>query len=124
MSGCGFVMLAGITLSLVTPSVHAQRNTRARLSDPTTVERNYRSRQATWLSLLQESVPKERTHSLEGAVLGGIIVGFLGAVTGLGLCHFDDPCANPAPFVVGGFVLGGAAGAALGARIGAGFPKH
>jgi hypothetical protein len=60
---------------------------------------------------------------LEGAVLGGIALGFLGAITGLGLCHFDDPCPHPLPFVMGGAVLGGAAGVGIGARIGGAVPK-
>lgn len=57
-------------------------------------------------------------------MLGGVVVGFLGAVTGLGLCHFDDPCPHPFPFVLGGAVLGGAAGAAIGGRIGSALPKN
>ena len=67
---------------------------------------------------MHESRTGQRTYSLEGAVVGGVVLGFLGAITGLGLCHFDDPCHHPTPFVIGGFVLGGAAGAGIGARIG------
>lgn len=64
------------------------------------------------------------TYWLEGAVVGGAVIGFLGTVTGLGLCHFDDPCPNPAPFAIGGFLLGALAGVGLGGHIGANFPKH
>jgi hypothetical protein len=65
-----------------------------------------------------------QTHRLEGAIIGGAAFGFLGAVTGLGFCHFDAPCRHPAPFAVGGFVLGALAGVGLGGRIGELFPKH
>ena len=57
-------------------------------------------------------------------MIGGAAFGFLGAITGLGLCHFDDPCPHPAPFVIGGFVLGAVAGVGLGGRIGQAFPKY
>jgi hypothetical protein len=71
-----------------------------------------------------ENLSRRRTRALEGAVLGGAALGFLGAVTGHGLCHFDDPCPHPAPFVIGGLVLGGAAGAAIGVRIGSALSRH
>jgi len=63
------------------------------------------------------------THARTGAVIGGIVMGAVGAILGAGLCHFDDPCPNPAPYVVGGFVLGAAVGAAIGVRIGSGYPR-
>ena len=66
--------------------------------------------------------PPPGTHAVAGAVIGGLAVGFLGAATGVGLCHFDAPCPHPVPFAIGGFVLGAAAGAAIGFRIGDAFP--
>ena len=70
-----------------------------------------------------DSSHRRRTHAREGALIGGVAIGLLGAITGVGLCHFDDPCRHPAPFAIGGFVLGALAGAGLGGRIGEGFPK-
>jgi hypothetical protein len=58
------------------------------------------------------------TRAREGAVIGAVALGFLGAVTGVGLCHFDDPCEHPAPFAIGGFLLGALAGAGIGNRVG------
>lgn len=48
------------------------------------------------------AVRTARTRWLEGAIIGGTIVGALGAITGVGLCHFDDPCPHPVPFAIAG----------------------
>ncbi|MGH7269310.1 MAG: hypothetical protein ACREJ3_02680 [Polyangiaceae bacterium] len=64
-----------------------------------------------------------QTHAIAGAVIGGLAFWFLGAVTGVGLCHFDAPCAHPAPFAIGGFALGVVGGVAIGFRIGDLFPS-
>jgi hypothetical protein len=113
--------LAGIGLALIAPCLPAQR-----ITPPPRPAARF-SREQAWalgsrprLRLPASARPaRGRTHAVAGAVLGGVVFGFLGAVTGLGLCHFDDPCRHPTPFVVGGFVLGGAAGAGIGARLGA-----
>lgn len=64
------------------------------------------------------------THRREGAVIGGVAIGLLGAITGVGLCHFDAPCHHPAPFAIGGFLLGALAGVGLGGHIGEQIPKY
>ena len=61
--------------------------------------------------------PLDLGGHVKAAVAGAIVMGLLGALAADGLCHFDDPCRHPAPFVVGGFVLGAPAGAAIGVRI-------
>lgn len=65
-----------------------------------------------------------RSYAIEGAILGGVAFGFLGAITGVGLCHFDDPCPHPVPFAIGGFVLGAMVGVGIGGRLGAWIPKY
>lgn len=61
--------------------------------------------------------PLQFGRHTRAAMIGGAAMGFLGAVVGLGLCHFDDPCDHPTPFAIGGFVLGAAAGAAIAVKI-------
>lgn len=118
--------LVGISLALGARNAHSQRLAPGwQAVPPATIELVSTSR--PWRpSRVRPSIPAgpRRTYALEGAVLGGIAVGFLGAVVGLGFCHFDAPCRHPFPFVVGGAVLGGAAGAALGARLGGAVPRH
>jgi len=93
-----------------------------RIVPPSTLPPAADVRTLTW-AWPPDSSQAPQTHWLEGAIIGGVVIGFLGAVTGLGLCHFDDPCDNPAPFVLGGFALGALAGVGLGGHIGAAFPK-
>lgn len=61
--------------------------------------------------------PRRRGSYAKAAIIGGLAVGLLGASTGAGLCHFDNPCRHPAPFVVGGFLVGAVTGAAIGVRL-------
>jgi hypothetical protein len=121
------LMLTGIALVLFAPSVHAQRLARPWPSHPAVAfEQPSSSRpwRPLWVPPSREGAARQPTFWREGAVVGGILFGFLGAITGVGLCHFDDPCPHPVPYALGGFVLGGAAGAAVGARIGGGLRKH
>jgi hypothetical protein len=119
--------LLGACQILLAPFVHAQRLVSPWIAGPPVTLKEV-SRSQPWLSgsalLSHGRRTDRRTYSVEGAVLGGIVLGFLGAVTGLGLCHFDDPCPHPAPFVIGGLAVGGAAGAAVGARIGGALSKQ
>ena len=64
------------------------------------------------------------THWKTGALVGGTVLGLLGAVTFVGLCGFDAPCHHPALFAVGGFALGGVVGFGLGALVGGQFPAR
>ena len=121
------VSLAVIGLMMVGPrSGHAQRlqtSWQHPTPPPTLPPSSSDVRLLTW-AWAPDSSHGPRTHGLDGAVIGGVAIGFLGAITGVGLCHFDAPCRHPAPFAVGGFVLGALAGAGLGGRIGEQFPKY
>jgi hypothetical protein len=117
--------LAVIGLMTVGPRTgHGQRiPTPAQpLFPPSTMSQSADRQRLTW-RWPADSSQAPRTHWLEGAIIGGVTIGFLGAVTGVGLCHFDDPCDNPAPFAIGGFLLGALAGVGLGGHIGEAFPK-
>jgi hypothetical protein len=92
------------------------------ISSPTLSPSQVNVRSLTW-AWPPDSSRRTRTYAREGALIGGVAIGLLGAITGVGLCHFDDPCRHPAPFAIGGFVLGALAGVGLGGRIGAAFPK-
>jgi hypothetical protein len=70
------------------------------------------------------SVATPQTYRREGAIVGGAVVGFLGAMVGLGLCHFDAPCSGSAYWAVGGFALGALAGVGFGGFVGDQFPKR
>lgn len=66
--------------------------------------------------------PKD--HRLEGAIVGGVVVGaglalFSNALCGLG----DEPASQCAGLVFEYFLLGGAIGGLLGALVGSTFPK-
>jgi hypothetical protein len=57
--------------------------------------------------------------------VGGAVIGFLGALVGMGFCHFDSPCTSgEAYWAVGGFALGALAGVGIGGAIGSQIPKH
>jgi len=76
------------------------------------------------LPLARDSVKIPPTHWEEGAIIGGVAVGIFGAVLGVGLCNFDEPCHNSAVAAAAGLVLGGLVGVGVGAMIGGQFPKH
>ncbi len=69
-----------------------------------------------------DSVRIPATHWKAGAVVGGTVLGLLGAAAFVGLCGYDSPCQHPAAAAVGGFALGAVVGFGLGALIGGQFP--
>ena len=71
---------------------------------------------------LTDSMAMAPTHWKVGAIVGGSVFGVLGAGAAWGLCHDEDPCHAPIWPSLGGFVLAGGIGIALGALIGGQFP--
>ncbi len=69
-----------------------------------------------------DSVRIAATHWKAGAVVGGTMLGLLGAAAFVGLCGSDSPCQHPAGSAIGGFALGAAVGFGLGALVGGQFP--
>jgi hypothetical protein len=54
--------------------------------------------------------------------VGGVVFGAAGAGAAWGLCHDENPCRAPIWPTLGGFLLAGGLGVALGALIGGQFP--
>lgn len=71
-----------------------------------------------------DSIRIPPTYWLEGALVGGGLLGLLTASTAVALCGYDSPCHNPGFYALGGFTLGALTGFGLGALIGGQFPKH
>ncbi len=71
---------------------------------------------------LADSARIAATHWKTGAVIGGGVLGVLGAWTFVGLCGMDGPCHHATLSAVGGFALGGLLGFGLGALVGGQFP--
>jgi len=66
-----------------------------------------------------DSTVSQPTHWAEGAIIGGVAVGVLGAMMAEGLCS-DNPNVKCA---IGGAVVGGVIGVVVGGLIGGLFPK-
>jgi hypothetical protein len=96
-----------VAASIAASPVHAQVATEALLPQHA----------ASFLARARRPYPLDLGGHVKAAVVGGAVIGLLGAAVGDGLCHFDDPCHHPAPFVIGGFVVGAAVGAAIAVRI-------
>jgi len=77
---------------------------------------------------LADSAVIPRTHWLEGGLIGGGVMGALGAAFVIGMCSYDGPCGYSPPQYalagLGGFVFGGLIGFVPGALIGGQFPKR
>ena len=71
---------------------------------------------------IPDSVAVAPTHWRLGAIVGGTVFGALGAGTAVALCQSDNPCRAPVWPALGGFLLAGGIGVALGALIGGQFP--
>ena len=66
-----------------------------------------------------------QTYWLEGGAVVGGLTAILGAVAGVGLCHYSDSgCYNPGLKAAGGFLIGAVLGFGPGALIGGQFAKH
>lgn len=82
------------------------------------------SRSSTDAALARFGHPDD--HRWEGALVGAIAVGVLGAIVGYGMCHFDNPdppggCVLPTFF---GLVIGVASGGGAGGLVGGLIPKE
>ncbi len=78
---------------------------------------------AIWQSAA-DSVRIAATHWKAGAVVGGTVLGLLGAAAFVGLCGYDSPCQHPVGSAMGGFALGAVVGFGLGALVGGQFPAN
>lgn len=73
----------------------------------------------------QQRVTPPPTYWLEGGVIGGFLVGALGASLGGGFCGYNDsPQGSCTDDVVKGAFFGAALGFSIGALIGGQIPKH
>jgi len=81
-----------------------------------------RAAPSTRSALTPDSTRIPATMWKAGALLGGGLLGALGAATGVQLACYDGPCHNRLLGGVIGFALGGVIGFGLGALIGGQFP--
>jgi hypothetical protein len=62
--------------------------------------------------------PIRPTYWKEGAIVGGVALGLLGATFAGGMCAYADQGRNCTGATLGGLVMGGAVGVSLGALLG------
>ena len=67
---------------------------------------------------------RPETHWARGAMIGGAVVGLGVAWFAAEMCDGDSGSEDCGAETIGGFLIGAAVGAGLGAFIGARFPKH
>ena len=73
---------------------------------------------------LRNPVSPPPTYWLEGGVIGGLGLGFLGAALGGGLCGYSDQQKSCTGATVSGAVFGAGLGFIVGGIIGGQIPKH
>jgi hypothetical protein len=78
--------------------------------------------QFTRLAVMTDSTRIPATHWKAGALIGGGLLGVLGAAAGVQLACYDGPCHNRLLGALLGFSLGGLTGFGIGALIGGQFP--
>jgi hypothetical protein len=114
-----------IFLGLTIPSTGWSQSEAGRLWGPRSSQLFGAKPPPGMMLVLGDTIPRpiRPTYWKEGAIVGGVVLGLLGAAFGGGMCAYADQRQNCTGATLGGVLVGSLTGVSLGALLGGQFHK-